>query len=40
MVKAPGRRLWTAADLVQQLYSHLAEGSLRRYTRSLTRYDL
>jgi DNA replication protein DnaC len=33
-------RFWTAADLVQQLYSHLADGSLRRYIQSLTRYDL
>ena len=33
-------RFWTAADLVQDLYSHLADGSLRRYIQSLTRYDL
>ena len=33
-------RFWTAADLVQELYSHLADGSLRRYIQSLTRYDL
>ena len=33
-------RFWTAADLVQELYSHLADGSLRRHIRSLIRYDL
>jgi len=33
-------RFWTAADLVQELYSHLADGSLRRYIQSLTKYDL
>ncbi len=33
-------RFWTAADLVQDLYSHLADSSLRRHIQSLTRYDL
>ena len=32
-------RFWTAADLMQDLYSHLADGSLRRYIQSLARYD-